>query len=78
MINSIHLALVKFMTNISDFLQLASPPGKGRTKPNPSPILTSKKQRGHHPSISDDDNAFEEKEEVRFTYLKKLYHKKCF
>ncbi|XP_011498451.1 PREDICTED: GRB2-associated-binding protein 2-like [Ceratosolen solmsi marchali] len=52
---------------VEDLLQLTTPPGKGKIKSIPSPILMSKMQKSHHPSISDDDNnAFEEKEDIYF------------
>lgn len=48
-----------------DFLQLSSPPGKGKIKPMPSPTPSSKAKKGRLPSVSDDDNnPFEDKEEV--------------
>ncbi|XP_032453821.1 GRB2-associated-binding protein 2 isoform X2 [Nasonia vitripennis] len=53
--------------SVEDLLQVASPPSKGKVKPIPSPILTTKMQKGRNPSISDDENnTFEEKEEIYY------------
>lgn len=44
-------------------LKLASPPGRSRMRAAPSPTPPSA-HSNRHQSISDDDNAFEDKEEV--------------
>lgn len=52
-------------------LQLASPPGRGRMRAAPSPTPPSHVHSTRHQSTSDEDNnAFEDKEEVRRTILR--------
>lgn len=47
-------------------LQLAAPPGRGRMRAAPSPTPPSHMHSTRHQSTSDEDNnAFEDKEEVR-------------
>ncbi|XP_014209577.1 GRB2-associated-binding protein 2-like [Copidosoma floridanum] len=49
-----------------DLTQLDSPSVKRKTKPIPSPIMMSKLQKGRLPSVSDDENVFDEKEKIYY------------
>ena len=61
------LTLYYSFIDILDLLNLAMPPGKVKMQPNPSPILTSKKHKRRYPSVSEEDNVFQQQDEV-------LYH----